>query len=340
MKRLSVLLLALLVLVTVTPLFAAGGGQQKSGAAAAPQPRVYRLADNQPDGYPTVQGDLAFAKYVQDKTNGAIKIEVYNNSVLGQEKETIEMTQTGSIQFIRVGTNPLTSINPMMGALSMPFLYRDRDHMFKVLDGPIGQQLMESLQQQNLLGLCWLDSGFRNFYNSKKDIRTPADMVGLKIRVQESPLMMDMVRFCGASPTPMAYGEVYTGIQNGVIDGAENNWPSYITAAHYEVAKHFTVDQHMASPEMILINTSVWNSLSDAEKKIVKDGAAEGAKVQRAAWLDAEQKYEKQARDAGCTITELTPDQHQQFVDALMPLYDQPAYASYKDIVKRIRDTK
>jgi tripartite ATP-independent transporter DctP family solute receptor len=211
--------------------------------------------------------------------------------------------------------------------------------MFKVLDGPIGKELMESLQQQNLLGLCWFDAGFRNFYNSKKDIRTPDDMKGLKIRVQESALMMGMIRALGASPTPMAYPEVYPGIQNGIIDGAENNWPSYITAAHFEVAKHFTVDGHMASPEMILINTGVWNSLSDAEKQIVREGAAEGAKVERAAWLEAEAKYEKDARDAGCSITELTADQKKLFQDALAPLYNEPAYAAYTDVVKRVRET-
>ena len=333
MRRLLVLLLTLTVLITAAPLFAAG-------SYAGSRPRVYRLADNQPDGYPTVLGDLAFAKYVEEKTNGAIRIEVYNNSVLGQERETIEQTQTGDIHFIRVGTNPLTSINPLMAALSIPFLYRDREHMFKVLDGPIGQELMESLQRQNLLGLCWFDAGFRSFYNSVREIKTPTDMAGLKIRVQESPLMMDMVRYLGASPTPMAYGEVYTGIQNGVIDGAENNWPSYITAGHYEVARYFTVNQHMAAPEMILVNTGMWNSLSTSEKRIVREAAAEGARVERAAWLDAEKRYEAQARAAGCTITELTAAQHQAFVDALMPLYDQAAYASYRDLIQRIRNTR
>jgi len=227
-----------------------------------------------------------------------------------------------------------------MNALAMPFLFRDREHMFKVLDGPIGKELMESLQKQNLLGLCWLDAGFRNFYNAKRIVRTPADMAGLKIRVQESALMMDMIRYLGAQPTPMAYGEVYSSIQNGVIDGAENNWPSYITAAHYEVAKFFTVNGHMSSPEMILINTGVWNSLSEAEKKIMKDGAMEGAKVERAEWLKAEQKYEAQARASGNTITDITPAEKQLFADALAPLYNQPAYASYADIVKRVRDTK
>ena len=337
MKKITALLLALLVLATVTPLFAGGKAQTSGGAT---QTRVFRLADNQPDGYPTVLGDLAMAAYVEKASNGAMKIEVYNNSVLGDEKTTIEQTQTGAIHFIRVGLNPLSSLNPIMNALAMPFLFRDRAHMFKVLDGAIGQEVMESLTNQHLLGLCWLDAGFRNFYNSQRVVSSPADMVGLKIRVQESALMMDMVRFCGAQPTPMAYGEVYSGIQNGVVHGAENNWPSYITAAHFEVAKFFTVDGHMASPEMILINTELWNSLTDAEKKIIKDGAIEGAKVERAAWLDAEKKYEAQARAAGCTITELTPAQHQLFANALMPLYDQPAYASYKDLIQRVRNTQ
>jgi len=332
MKRLSVLLVALLVLAMVITL---PGCQRQQGGAA--QTRVLRLACNQPDGYPTVVGALAFAHYVYYHTNGAIRIEVYNNAVLGQERETIEMTQTGAIAFIRVGTNPLTSINPQMAALSMPFLYRDREHMFNVLDGQVGTEMLESLQQQNLLGLAWLDAGFRNFYNSQREIRSPADMAGMRIRVQETPLMMDMVRFLGASPTPMAYGEVYTAIQNGVIDGAENNWPSYITAAHYEVAKFFTANQHMASPEMFLVNTGVWNSFSDAEKRIVKAGAVEGAKVQRAEWLRQEIQYENMARASGNTITTLTPAQLQLFVDALMPIYDQPAYTPFADLIRRIR---
>jgi len=237
-------------------------------------------------------------------------------------------------------TSLMNSINPLMAALSLPFLYRDRAHMFNVVDGPIGQEMLESLQKQNLLGLCWYDAGFRNFYNSKREIRTPADMAGLKIRVQESALMMDMVRFLGASPTPMAFAEVYTGLQNGIVDGAENNWPSYISQSHYEVAKYFTVNQHIASPEMVLINLRTWNNLSDAEKKIVKDGAMEGARVQRASWLEAEKRDEAKARAAGSIITEITPAQHQLFVDALMPLYDQPVYAPYKDLIQKIRDTK
>jgi len=323
---------ALLLLAAVLPLFAGGGGDRSQ--------RVYRIADNQPDGYSTVLGGLALAEHVFKETNGAIKMEMYNNAVLGNERETIEMTQTGSIHFVRVGINPLSSLNPIMNALAMPFLFRDRAHMFKVLDGPIGTEILESLQRQNLLGLMWFDAGFRSFYNSKREIRTPADLQGLRIRVQESALMMEMVRLLGASPTPMAYGEVYTSIQNGIVDGAENNWPSYVTSSHYEVAKFYTLNMHMASPEMILINTGVWNNLSDAEKKIMKDGAAIGARVQREAWLRDEKKYEDQARAAGNTITLLTADQHKLFADALAPLYAQSAYVQFADIARRVRETQ
>jgi len=326
MKKMTLPILAVLVLAV-----ALSGCQNGT--------KVLRMAEIHPADYPTTLGDLAFAKYVEEKTNGAIKIEVYHSGTLGQERETIEMTQTGAIAFVRVGTNPLTSINPLMAALSMPYLYRDRGHMFRVLDGPIGDEMLESLRQQNLLGLNWYDAGFRNFYNSQREIRSPADMAGLKIRVQETPLLMDMVRYLGASPTPMAYGEVYTSIQNGVIDGAENNWPSYISASHYEVANYYTVNEHMAAPEMILVNTRVWDGLSDDEKRIVKEGALEGARVQREEWLKAEQAYEAHARASGNLITELTPAERQAFVDALMPLYDQPAYASFSDLIQRIRDT-
>ena len=331
MKR-TILVLAILALAAVVVLLPGCRKQQDV--------KVFRLADNHPDGYPTVMGDIAFADYVREHSNGKIDIQVFNNSVLGQEREAIEMTQTGAIHFIRVGINPLTSLNPQLYALGMPYLFRDREHMFQVLDGPIGDEIRGFLVDQNLYGLCWFDAGFRNFYNSQKEIRTPADMRGMKIRVQESALMMDMIRFLGASPTPMAYGEIYTSIQNGIVEGAENNWPSYISAGHYEVAKFFTVSQHMASPEMILINTATWDSFTDEEKEIVLAGAVEGARVEREEWLKAEIAYEAQARASGNTITELTPEEFQLFADALAPLYDQPAYTPYAELIRRIREAE
>jgi len=214
--------------------------------------KEFKLADNQPDGYPTVLGEMAMAAYVENASYGTIRINVCNNGILGEENATIGQTQAGTIDFVRVGVNSLSSLNPIMNALAMPFLFRDKAHMFKVLDGPIGQEIAESLKNQQLLGLCWLDAGFRNFYNSKKSISSPGDMAGLKIRVQNTQLMKDIVEALGATSNTMGYGEVYSGIQGGTIDGAENNWPSYIASEHYKVAKYFTVDEHMTSPEMIL----------------------------------------------------------------------------------------
>jgi tripartite ATP-independent transporter DctP family solute receptor len=325
MKKLILSLMALAIAVT---LVSCPGGSRT---------RVLRMADNQADDYPTVIGNLAFAEYVYRETNGAIRIEVFNNAVLGDERTTIEMTQAGSIHFIRVGTNPLSSLNPNMNALSMPYLWRDRTHMFNVLDGEIGDEMLHSLTNQHLLGLSWMDAGFRNFYNNTREIRTPADMVGMRIRTQESALMMEMVRLLGASPTPMGMGEVYTAIQNGVIDGAENNWPSFMSWAHYEVARYFTLNEHMASPEMILVNYQLWNSFSAAEQEIIRRGALHGAQVQRQAWLEAEARDEAAAIAAGNIITRLTAAERQQFVDALMPIYDNPAYASLMPLINRIR---
>ena len=332
MKKITSIIFALVVLFAVICIL--------PGCAKKSSVKVLRLAEIHKDDYSTTLGAKAMADYVAEKSNGTIKIEVYNNGVLGGEKETVEQTQTGDIHFVRVGVNLLSPLNPLMNALAMPYLFRDREHMFKVLDGPIGQELAESLQQQGLLGLCWMDPGFRNFYNSQREIKTPADLVGLKIRVQETPLMINLVNMLGGQATPMALPEVYTGIQNGVIHGAENNWPSYITTSHYEVAKFFTDSAHMASPEMILINFATWNSFTDEEKAIIKEGAMEGARVQRALWLEHEARDEARAKAEGSIITELTPEQRQLFVDALAPFYQQPAYADYAGLIQRVRDTK
>ncbi|GHS87232.1 C4-dicarboxylate ABC transporter [Synergistales bacterium] len=325
MKK-SMLLALVLALVLTSASFAA--------------PRVFKLADNHPDGYPTVLGDIRFAELVKERTKGDIVIEVYNNSMLGDEKTAIEQTQMGDIHFIRVGTNPLAPINPIMNALSMPYLYRDRDHAFKVLDGAIGEEFLTSITKDGLLGLCWFDSGSRNFYNSKRAVHTPADMKGLKFRVQETPLMMDLVSSLGASPTPMAYNEIYTGVQNGIIEGAENNWPSYMSQSHNEVAPFFVVDEHTRAPEMILVNTDVWAKFSSDEQKIIKQAALEAATYQREEWVRQENDYAKQAEAKGVTITRLTPEEVKLFMDAVQPIYKQPAYAPYADIIQRIRDVK
>ncbi|MDR2509267.1 MAG: TRAP transporter substrate-binding protein [Spirochaetaceae bacterium] len=311
-----------------------------SCAKKSDRPGSFRFADAHPDGYPTVLGDLRFAEIVKEKSGGSIVIEVFNNGVLGDEKSAIEQTQIGDIHFIRVPTTLLSAINPVMNALSMPYLYRDAAHMFRVLDGPIGDEFLTSLTGNNLLGLCWFDAGSRNFYNSKREVRTPADMSGLKIRVQETPLMMDLVSSLGASPTPMAYSEIYAGIQNGVIEGAENNWPSYMSQSHNEVAKFFTEDAHTRSPELILVNNGLWEKFTDEERSIIKAAALEAAAFERKEWAKQESEYKQKALSSGTVVTTLEPAQFQLFVDAVAPIYTQSAYAAYTETVNRVRATE
>ena len=216
-------------------------------AAAAPQ-MVLRLGETHVADYPTTRGDLEFSRLVEERTGGRIRIEVYHGKQLGEEKAVIEQVQFGAIDFTRVSISPLAAFAPAFDALQMPYLYRDEDHMWKVLNGPIGEEFLNSLEPADFVGLCWYDSGARNFYNSRREIKSVADLKGLKIRVQESKLMMGLVSALGAVPTPMPFGEVYSALQTGVIDGAENNWPSYFSTSHYEVAKYFTLDGHTRVP--------------------------------------------------------------------------------------------
>jgi len=299
-----------------------------------------RMSDNQPEGYPTILGDQAFAKEVEAKTNGRIKIKVFSGSTLGDEKSTIEQVQFGGIDAIRIGAAPLAEFNKQVGVLILPYLYKDKDQMFRVLEGPVGDKIFASLEADSqIVGLSWVDSGARNFYNTKKDVKTPADLKGLKIRVQESKPMMDMVKDLGASPTPMAYGDVYSALQTGVVDGAENNWPSYLSSNHYQVAKHITIDEHTRVPEMIAFSKISWDKISADDQKIVKAAAIVGATVERAEWI--KQSDAAQATivsKGGVTITKLDDAAKAEFQAAVKPMY--ASHTEWKELIDEILATK
>lgn len=268
---------------------------------------VYQLSDNQPGDYPTTIGDLKFAELVGQRTNGRIKIDVYHSAQLFDEKSAIETAQMGGLAFCRVNAQPLSDFTPALGILSLPYLFRDEDHLWKVLNGPIGEEILKEMEANGLIGLAYYDSGSRSFYNSKREVKTPADMKGLKIRVQQSKLMMGLVEALGASATPMPYGEVYTGLQSGVIDGAENNWPSYYSTSHWEVARYYTLDHHTRTPEVLCMSKAVWNTLSDADKKIIKEAAMESQAAQRKSWKEYEAKSIEAIKASGKnTVTELS----------------------------------
>lgn len=308
-----------------------------SDKASSGKHYTFRLADDQPANYPTVVGDKEFAKLVNQRTNGRITIKVYPNAQLGDEKSVLEQVQLGAVDFIRVNSSPLANYSKKIGVLNLPYLFKDAKQKWDVLNGPIGQELLDSLQSSNLVGLTYYDSGSRNFYNSKHPVAKPSDLKGLKIRVQQSKLMVDLVNTLGGSATPIAYSEVYNSLQTGVIDGAENNWPSYYSTNHYKVAKYFTEDHHTMNPEVVIMSKKKWDQLSKADQKIIRQAAVDSQKVQRESWA----KLQKKARDAvkanGNVITQVNDIAAWQ--KAVQPLYDK--YGSqYKDLITKIRAVK
>lgn len=331
------LLMGALILATSVFFTACGGGKEE--AKETGQVITLKLADNHAEDYPTVMGDKYFAKLVEEKTEGRVKIEVYPSGQLGEEEVTVEQTQFGAIDLVRISISPLTQYNDSLNVLMLPYLYSSREQMFRVLDGEIGEKYLLSLEDNNLIGLCWFDSGARNFYNTKKEIKSVDDLKGLKIRVQNSALMMGLVEALGASATPMSFGEVYSALQTGVIDGAENNWPSYDSTSHYNVAKYYVEDEHTRVPEMILINKNSLAKLSEGDQTILKEAAKEAAIKQREYWNEREEVSKKKIIESGNVITTLTPEQKKEFQNKVKPLYEKFA-KDHMDTVNAILNTK
>jgi tripartite ATP-independent transporter DctP family solute receptor len=309
-----------------------------TGSVKAADTINLKLAEIHPKGYPTEQGDEEFARLVKEASKGRIIITVYPGGQLGDEKAVVEQVKMGAIDFARISVAPVTQFAPELNVLSLPYIYRDSAHMWKVLSGPIGQDLLKSVEKADMIGLLYFDAGARSFYNTKKEIKSPADMKGMKIRVQEAKLMMDLVRSLGASPTPMAAGDVYSALQTNVIDGAENNWPSYISFSHYEVAKFYTVDKHTCIPEILVASKIKLTKLTAADQALIKKAATQAVEFQKKKWAEAEKTNEAKAKAAGCKITYLTPAQVGEFQKAVMPMYD--GYKQYADLIKKIQAVK
>lgn len=298
-----------------------------------------KLAEVHEASYPTTLGDMEFARLVSEGTGGRVHVTVFANGQLGQdEKAIVEQTQMGALDFSRISLAPVSQFAPEFNVLTLPYIYRDGDHMWKVLSGPIGKRLLGTLGKANMVGLAYYDAGARNFYNTKKDIKSVADLKGMKIRVQQSKLMMDMITALGASPTPMATGDVYSALQTNVIDGAENNWPSYISFSHYEVAPHYTVDGHTRVPEILVASSISLARLSKADQDVIAKAATASVEFQKAKWIAAEKENEAKAKASGCKITYLDASAIAEFQKAMQPLY--AGYKDYADLIKQIQDVK
>ncbi|MDO5417593.1 MAG: TRAP transporter substrate-binding protein [Lachnospiraceae bacterium] len=298
---------------------------------------VFTYAENQADDYPTSQAAYRFAELVKKKTDGRIEIQVKTGAALGDEKAILEQMQFGGIDFARVSLSPLSEIVPQMNILQMPYIYTGRTHMWNVLDGEIGDAFMEFFQDAELVPLSWYDAGARSFYTSEIPIYKLEDIEGLKIRVQQSRLMMDTIEILGGEAVPMKYEDVYSAIQKGEVDGAENNWPTYESEQHYKVAKYFTLDEHTRVPELQLASRATWNKLSESDQEVIRQCAEESAEYQRKLWTEREKTAEQKVRREGCQVIELSEAEKLRFRQAVMPIYEKYC-AGYMDLVEQIRE--
>jgi tripartite ATP-independent transporter DctP family solute receptor len=295
------------------------------------------VAEIHPEDYPTTQGLFKFAELVKERSNGEIVIDVKFGGVLGQgEKEVVEQVQIGALDMARISISPVTEFVPALEAFGLPYIWKSQESMWKVLKGETGKKLLKEVEGYNFYGLCYYESGARSFYNSKREIKSVADLKGLKIRVQSSELMIDLINALGANATPMAFGEVYDALSKGVIEGAENNWPSYESTGHYEVANYYTLDMHTRVPEITIASKIAFDKkLTPEQIELVKQAALDTQDYVIEKWNERVEASKKIIIDNGNIITELTPEAQQEFMDAVQPIYDKRP--GLKDIIEEIR---
>jgi tripartite ATP-independent transporter DctP family solute receptor len=320
LPRTLTLVVALLLTVAPTSVFA----------------REFRAADTQSEDYPTVQALGFMGRLVAERSGGRLQIRVFHSRQLGEEKETIEQTRAGAIDLNRTNVALIGNFVPAMNVLAMPFLFRSIEHMQKVLDGPIGSEILNSFEPFGFVGLAFYDSGARSIYNSVRPVRSLADLRGLRIRVQQSELMSNMIKALGADPVELPYGQVLTGLATRLIDGAENNWPSFVTTDHYKFAGFYTLTEHTMSPEVLVMSQKAWASLSAEDRLIFRESALRSSQFMREKWRDLEEQSRARAEAAGVAIVK--DIDRKPFEQAMLPLYEQarrdPASAQ---LIERIR---
>jgi len=276
----------------------------KLGACSNPGGvRILKLGHGLDTSHPVHEAMLFMAKSIEEKSGGKMKIQVYPNQQLGSERELVELLQIGSLAMTKVSTAAMEGFAPKIKVLSQPYLFRDDAHQVKVLEGPIGKELLAAGEKYWFKGLCFYDAGKRSFYTKNKPVETPADIRGLKIRVMESPTAVRLIQSFGGSPTPVSFGELYTALQQGIVDGAENNPPSLLTSRHYEVCKFYSLNEHTAVPDMVIVSTKVWERLSDQEKQWLQEAADESATFQYKLWAESVEESMRILQESGVQVS-------------------------------------
>jgi tripartite ATP-independent transporter DctP family solute receptor len=298
---------------------------------------VFKASDVQPAGYPTVAATESLGKKLAEATQGRLSVQMYPSMQLGGEKETIEQTQIGAIQLLRVSAGTMGPIVDDINVVNMPFLFKNAAHAEKMMDGPIGQELLDKITANpsaNLVALCWMNSGARSLYNSKHPIKTIEDVKGLKFRVIGNPIFIDMMNSLGGNGVAMGYDQVFSALQTGVIDGAENNPPSYVFSNHYTAAKFYSLTEHLVIPEVLVFSKRAWTKLSAEDQDLLKKFAREAQFEERVLWNQYEQQAMEKAKAAGCQIVEIADKAP--FQNAVRPVWDKYG-PKYQDMIKRIQ---
>ncbi len=317
--------------LTILILFITGIGVSSCNKLV--QKKTLKLAHGLDVGHSVHKAMVKMGEDLEKLSGGKMTIEIYPSQQLGTERQCLELLQIGSLDMTKVSVGVLENFAPKMKVLGLPFLFRDRAHSFKVLDGPIGQQLLNDGEQYWLKGLGYYDAGSRSFYTKDKPVNSPEDLIGLKIRVMESVTAMDMVNKLGGAPTPISWGELYTSLQQGVVDGAENNPPSFYLSRHYEVCKYYSLDEHTVLPDVLIAGTHLWEKLNDEEKGWLKEAVKRSIDYQRKLWIDAEKEALSAVEAAGVKI--VRPNKAL-FLEKTKSIFEQ--YKEDKVLYKLIQD--
>lgn len=297
--------------------------------------KTIRLAHGLDVNHSVHRAMVKMGEDLESISGGKLRIEIYPNQQLGTEREILELIQLGSLDMTKVSVATLENFAPKTRILGLPYLFESRKHAFEVLDGPIGQALLDNAQQFRLKGLGYYDAGFRSFYTEHEPINSPDNLKGLKIRVMESVTAMDMVKSLGGSPTPISWGELYTSLQQGVVDGAENNPPSFYLSKHYEVCPYYALDEHTFSPDVLIVGTQFWNKLSEQEQKWVNEAVKRSLSHQRKLWADSEAEALQAVQKAGVKISHPNKEP---FIQLTKEMYK--AYESDEELNNMIQQIK
>ena len=308
-----------------------------SVAALKPKKVVLKLSHVLDQSHPVHEALLYMAKRLDEKSGGRMEIQVFPNGQLGSETESIEQVQRGALAMVKTSAAPLEGFIPEMALFGLPYLFRDSEHYWKVLEGPVGQELKAAGERVGLKGLCYYDSGSRSFYTTGTPIKSPADLAGRKIRVMRSKTAMDMISAMGGAPTPIAWGELYTALQQGMVDGAENNPPSLHTSRHFEVTKEYSLDEHTRIPDIVLFSQTIWESLTPQMQTWVQEAADESVVFQRKLWDEKTKKALEDLKAAGVTIYH--PDKAP-FRAQVQSMYDSLKGTKLEALVQRIQAVK